>query len=453
MVWPFDASTDTPQTRRDQTSTSSSTDFPVKPYSPPSHSQHHSDDDPESNPFIAFRRFADDQFRLLATGLSTVPSLLSHLEERGSSSRWSDSSFTSRAEQPLAFMSQHLEPPLFPSAPASPEAIAHTRALLVQSRNALALAGVAPGRILELFRDPETAPPYPFDFFDEHAQGPVWLSTEWFLKSRYSPVQCETDPHLHQQGSMWRAAFEDLMCAGLGTEQRAREAWTGQREDQRLYGAWAQTGRDWMLGLMCRGVVPPLLPGLYRLPDKGVMDRVWKGLVKGEEEVGYAPARKDFWGLVREVGWFDSDEREEQLRSVQIEAERFEKPETEMDAYEQFLGKANGREAPQVKHVAARPAPSQPQREPQRQITEQDVSKSKILSTLSTTEKTTLPDGTVTTKVVLKKRFADGSEQMTETVSTTHAHGGEEWKGHDGKTVETGEQQKSEQKKKGWFWG
>lgn len=252
---------------------------------------------------------------------------------------------------------------------------------------------------------------------------------------------------------MWRAAFEDLMCASLETEQRAREAWIGRRDDQRLYGAWAATGRDWMLGLMCRGVVPPLLPGLYRLPDKGTMDRVWRGLVRGEEEVGYAPARKDFWGLVREVGWFDGDEREEQLRSVEREVEKKIKrePQTELDAYEQFLGKANGKEEVMSRQRASQPATSQP-RQQERQITAQDVSKSKIISTLSTTEKTTLPDGTVTTKVVLKKRFADGSEQVTETVSTTHPHGAEEsWKGHDGKTSEHGEA-KAEQKK-GWFWG
>ncbi|KAF2220611.1 hypothetical protein BDZ85DRAFT_28970 [Elsinoe ampelina] len=463
MVWPFDSTPSTPQPPKDQSSTHGASSIPVKAYTPPAsyRSTDDSDEELESNPFIAFRRFADDQFRHLAYGLSAVPALLSSLEERGSSSpssRWSSDSFTDRASQPLAFMSQHFEPPLSPPTPASPEAIAHTRALLVQSRNALAAAGVAPGKILELFRDPATAPPYPFDYFDEEANGPVWLSPEWFLKSRYSPLQCETDPHLHQHGSMWRAAFEDLMCASMGQEQRAREAWIGEREDQQLYGAWAQTGRDWMLGLMCRGVVPPLLPGLYRLPDRGVMDRVWKGLVKGEEEVGYAPARKDFWNLVREVGWFDGDEREEQLRAVECKANKkiSAAPQTELDAYEHFLGKANGRtDTPAPR--PANPAPQIPRREPTppQQTEKESVSKSKILSTLSTTEKTTLPDGTVTTKVVLKKRFADGSEQLVESVSTTHPGGVEEsWKGHDGKTEEGSKEVKPDApKKNGWFWG
>ena len=43
-----------------------------------------------------------------------------------------------------------------------------------------------------------------------------------------------------------------------------------------------------------------------------------------------------------------------------------------------------------------------------------------ILAQLTTTETTRLPDGTVTTKVVLKQRFADGREEERETVHTSH---------------------------------
>ena len=49
------------------------------------------------------------------------------------------------------------------------------------------------------------------------------------------------------------------------------------------------------------------------------------------------------------------------------------------------------------------------------------VMPSSILSTLTTTEQRTLPDGTVTTKVVLKKRFSDGAEEVTERVHTQNA--------------------------------
>lgn len=46
-----------------------------------------------------------------------------------------------------------------------------------------------------------------------------------------------------------------------------------------------------------------------------------------------------------------------------------------------------------------------------------------IISTLTTKERITAPDGTVHTKIVLKKRFADGTEESTEQVETTQVPG------------------------------
>ncbi|CBY01579.1 hypothetical protein LEMA_P003660.1 [Plenodomus lingam JN3] len=77
---------------------------------------------------------------------------------------------------------------------------------------------------------------------------------------------------------------------------------------------------------------------------------------------------------------------------------------TEMDAYEQLVGGLD------------KPSPSiSPPAFAQRH---DPNSTSSILSTLTTTERTVTPDGLVTTKVVLKKRFADGREESTETVHT-----------------------------------
>ena len=70
-------------------------------------------------------------------------------------------------------------------------------------------------------------------------------------------------------------------------------------------------------------------------------------------------------------------------------------PETELEAYERLLGP-----------VPAFGAGAQTEGRPS------------VLSTLTTTERTVHPDGTVTTKVVLKKRFNDGREESSETVHT-----------------------------------
>lgn len=77
-------------------------------------------------------------------------------------------------------------------------------------------------------------------------------------------------------------------------------------------------------------------------------------------------------------------------------------------------------------------------------VVEKSVTQKKpeVLSALTTTETTRLPDGTVTTKVVLKKRFADGREETSESVHTANEN------------LEQQRQEGSEDhpKKKGWFW-
>ncbi|KAL8744260.1 MAG: hypothetical protein Q9190_003464 [Brigantiaea leucoxantha] len=108
--------------------------------------------------------------------------------------------------------------------------------------------------------------------------------------------------------------------------------------------------------------------------------------------------------------------------------------------------------------------------------TSQDIPS--IISTLTTTERNTLPDGSVTTKVVLKKRFSDGSEESSESIHTAHMvphhqRGQQQQQqlqqerihedmplkqkmgpavGHDGRVRRVVEEEIREKKKGGWFW-
>ncbi|KAI7213319.1 hypothetical protein KC333_g6643 [Hortaea werneckii] len=68
-----------------------------------------------------------------------------------------------------------------------------------------------------------------------------------------------------------------------------------------------------------------------------------------------------------------------------------------------------------------------------------------VLSSLTTTQTTRLPDGTVTTKVILKQRFADGREETEEKLHTYQ---------DPSQLQQAEEAQRPEQaeKKKGWFW-
>ncbi|GAB1733698.1 hypothetical protein NU195Hw_g2750t1 [Hortaea werneckii] len=68
-----------------------------------------------------------------------------------------------------------------------------------------------------------------------------------------------------------------------------------------------------------------------------------------------------------------------------------------------------------------------------------------VLSSLTTTQTTRMPDGTVTTKVILKQRFADGREETEEKLHTYQ---------DPSQLQQAEEAHRPEQveKKKGWFW-
>ena len=68
-----------------------------------------------------------------------------------------------------------------------------------------------------------------------------------------------------------------------------------------------------------------------------------------------------------------------------------------------------------------------------------DANRPQVLSTLTTTETTRLPDGSVKTTVVLKRRFAGGLEETQESTQTSFEK----------PSAPTSDQESS---KKGWFW-
>lgn len=134
---------------------------------------------------------------------------------------------------------------------------------------------------------------------------------------------------------------------------------------------------------------------------------------------------------------------------------------TELDLYKHFLGARSphmlSSTSSQLSSINAggRDASGQPN----------------VISTMTTTQRTTRPDGSVYTQVVLKKRFSDGREESTETEHTTHGTNGinESMKqsprphseyaakptpalGYDGKLKQAIGQRLEEKKKNGWFW-
>ena len=83
-------------------------------------------------------------------------------------------------------------------------------------------------------------------------------------------------------------------------------------------------------------------------------------------------------------------------------------PRTEMDMYEHFFGQK-----------PLPPSSMKPQTENPTESHQERVRFSDIVATITTTQRTVASDGSVNTKIVFKKRFADGREESSETVQTT----------------------------------
>ena len=136
----------------------------------------------------------------------------------------------------------------------------------------------------------------------------------------------------------------------------------------------------------------------------------------------------EYWGLVDDNGQME--------RSVKIDKREFlaQLEELEKKNNEQ-LKQAREAEKEYLKHKSRRDQTD-------------EVKRPDILSQLTTTHTTRLPDGTVTTKVVLRQKFADGREEEHESVHTTHE---QERTSEDRGSKDSNEQMKGK-KKSGWFW-
>lgn len=377
----------------------------------------------EENPFIVFRRFADEQINALMQGFNAIPGIHASPSGNDQLKKWEDDMQDVRKKMDDEFpdlwdrliASEQRRPGI--GGPATEEARQAARALLLQARNAN--VGVDPDRILALYQDhgesmvPVKSMPMSGLPIRTGTSTNTWLGIEWFRHSPYSPIQLEQHEQAHEHGSKWRAAFEDLLCAHLDKEQIAKDAWTGKVENQRLYSSWAQSGLDWMLGLQCRGVLPPQLPSLYNITpnEKKKLDRVYGKVIAGTRL--WTPYGKlvanDFDALARVIA---SPNMEDMVSKTKTYPQQ-----PELSMYEPLLG---GR---------------------------QSAVGQTLIATLTTVERTILEDGTIRTKRVLKKRFADGTEENSEAIETGRIDDRTDSK-------EEGQETSSDRKEKGnnWFW-
>ncbi|KAL8757734.1 MAG: hypothetical protein Q9184_004129 [Pyrenodesmia sp. 2 TL-2023] len=239
---------------------------------------------------------------------------------------------------------------------------------------------------------------------------PKSCSAQYVDESPYSPVNLETQRPFREHRAKWRKAFEDLLLVSNGQDLSDTHSLEGPTEK------W-----DWINSLAKRDLI-----GYNTLGMKMVSADQCTECATPKPKHGASEAAST----------------------------------TELGLYERFLGSQSTRAA------------SSTTKQNLTSITEgqSDSDKSSLISTLTTTERRTLPDGSVYTQVVLKKRFSDGREELTETEHTAHgtqmsvleksaSRAVKEASqactlsvGHDGKITQALGQKVEEQKKRGWFW-
>ena len=244
-------------------------------------------------------------------------------------------------------------------------------------------------------RAPQSSPNTHFHVTTQPKSGTIF---GYLLRSPYSPLRLEQEFALRNHPMKWRRAFEDLTGVPIEGELRDLEKFE----------------RGWC--------------------------GYWEKIVESLQSYESNPAPREMVGAPN----YGNDGRDEV---------------TELDVYEHFLGS----QYPQATTLPSTSAPASDAKSSTVQsmatatLAATPTSPPSITSTLTTTERNTFPDGSVHTKVVLKKRFADGREESTETEHTSYGGQGSAKpstvsEAKDAPKSEASEGIAQQAQKKGWFW-
>lgn len=361
-------------------------------------------DDESTNPFVAFRHFADDQMSSLLQSFIGLPSVF-----HGSSSK----SRPSSDDDVWLQEARDLRNQLARESEEAAKMVSIFRNAFNEGHNRThdeshvtscpyrPMDQEMPHRSKEPPLDPTLPPIIPFLLSGlsrslvsrSELDTPRLWPVVYAASSPYSPLWLEHQEPLCTQGNKWRNAFEDLIALQSGKSMLEK----GARRDH-------ENGASWVTSMLERG----LLGNRWQMID--VQQRASEQLLP--------VAAKTTTGLPH-----NAEENEV----------------TELDLYERFLGA-------QYPSPLSEPAP--------------ENDSQGLISTLTTTERNKLPDGSIHTKVVLKKRFSDGREESTETLHTTYDS--QQSVPKDTMSVSTATNRAipqnesnpevKESKRKGWFW-
>jgi len=386
-------------------------------------------DGEEHNPFVAFRRFADEQVAAIFQGLSELPVALADLRQRFDDAESAAlKSFNRNYERATNPERKRIEPRSEGDGTASTreEEKEEARIAAIWERAARTCPGMRADPMFNnegktedyagawskaLTEDKKSVgstverkdhgPRYNQNHGSATAQPFTWRpSLDYLMRSPYSPLHLELSHEEANPSPQWRDAFEDLLVA----------TGSGQLPDvrARIDGKGSRSANDWLSSLVHRDLVDVSF-GLSAM-----------------SQLFFSP-------IAALLGPFENFTQNDNH-------------ETELDQYERTFGRQL-RPAPesQTNSLTSRTTLSEDSQEAH--------AKPSVVATLTSTERHVLADGTVTTKTVLKRRFADGREESEEKTETTHAtpktsqvvEYGKEAEGH---RPLVGEQQKNGS----WFW-
>ena len=323
-------------------------------------------------------------------------------------------------------------------------------------------------------------------------QNPSIGLMRYIFKSPYSPLHLEKQNHFQEHGQKWRRAFEDLIAIQTGNEMEKHDQpqskqrsayWVGSMLNRGVFGvigapdsdqdplgtAGGLEEHDWMdttsAEETCLGIMR-----LLRAQERVEQQRELEKQQEEEEECRRVARLLRAQFQHEQLNKFegneddddDDDDDDDEYDNDADEEESLNEQEvcTELDLLERVLGLKGclfDRDLVQSMASQAFNSESASEETSTPKTRNAENGKPSIISTLTTTERITLPDGSVHTKMVLKKRFADGREESSETTHTTKDQppplqqkliG----KSEASKTDKKDEADKSAQKKKGWFW-
>ncbi|KAI4714116.1 hypothetical protein J4E89_001566 [Alternaria sp. Ai002NY15] len=284
----------------------------------------------------------------------------------------------------------------------------------------------------------------------------------------YSPRALEQNREMNKAGVPWQAAYEDLLA------EQGEVSHCMMRSDRPAWGPRKIPITQQQLEDTMQGKLEPECPGAM---ESDTSDKYWthgkipitQRQLEEHMDRNDAPSCPHL-GTHDEPSYEYSHDHEDQhddpptpkqdrfpysdtvrrdTYNTVLDAahERDEDSETELDAYERM--EAVSQPSPPVPGpISVTSAVAERMKE----------DKPSILSTLTTTERTVASDGSITTKVVLKKRFADGREESSETVHTqrgqeTETQQRDPWRAFHDIQPRPAEPENQERKKRsGWFW-